>query len=357
MVESTNVATFTISNIQFLNAKSELTQPLPDFIDHDTLLRLYKQMSLTRALDTKAVNLQRTGKMGTYPSSQGQEAIGTGIGFAMEKTDVFCPYYRDQGTFLQRNVKISEILGYWGGDERGSQFDNNAEDLPSCVPIAGQCLHATGVAYAIKYRKQERAVLSVIGEGGTSKGDFYEAINLAGAWNLPCVFVVNNNQWAISVAREKQTACKTIAQKAIAGGIDGIQVDGNDIIAVVYAVKTALEKARRGEGATLIEAITYRLCDHTTADDASRYRGTEEHKSAWKDEPIARLGYYLEAQDLWSKEQEATLQKECHALVEKAVKVYQSQAPQNKTDFIDYLFEELPDALIEQRDQILGKKL
>ena len=356
MITTTNVATFTIKNIQFLDADSKLSQPLPDFIDHDILLRLYKQMSLTRVLDTKAVNLQRTGKMGTYPSSQGQEAVSVGVGHSLEKNDVFCPYYRDQGTFLQRNVKISEIFGYWGGDERGSHFDNNAEDLPNCVPIAGQCLHATGVAYAMKYRKQQRAVLSMIGEGGTSKGDFYEAINIAGAWNLPCVFVVNNNQWAISVAREKQTACKTFAQKAIAGGIDGIQVDGNDIIAVVYAVKTALEKARRGEGATLIEAITYRLCDHTTADDANRYRDSDEHKAAWKEEPIARLGYYLEAQNLWSKEKEATLQKECQAVIDKAVKVYESQPPQQKTDFIDYLFAKLPEALQEQRDQIIGKQ-
>ncbi len=354
---TSKVAQFAIDYLQFIDENNQLTQPLPEFADTKTLLGLYQQMTLTRVLDTKAVNLQRTGKMGTYPSSQGQEAVGTGMGFAMQKQDVFCPYYRDQGALMQHGVKMSEILSFWGGDERGSDFANNKEDIPCCIPIAGQCLHATGVAYAIKYRQQARAVVTTIGEGGTSKGDFYEAMNLAGAWELPVVFVVNNNQWAISVSRQKQTACQTIAQKAIAAGFEGIQVDGNDVVAVAYAMKQALEKAREQHVPTLIEAITYRLCDHTTADDASRYRSADEHKAAWKKEPIARLGYYLEQQGVWSREKEAQLQKDCHATVEKAVAVYLNQSPQNKTDFIDYLFAQLPEALLEQRDKIIEKPL
>lgn len=351
------VAEFSIEYLQFIDENSKLTQPLPESINNETLLALYKEMTLVRTLDTKAVNLQRTGKMGTFPSSQGQEAIGVGVGFAMKKEDIFCPYYRDQGALIQRGIKISEILSYWGGDERGSDFSNNKEDLPYCVPIAGQCLHATGVAFATKYRQEQRATVTTIGEGGTSKGDFYEAINLAGTWKLPVVFVVNNNQWAISVNRQNQTGCSTVAQKAIAAGIKGIQVDGNDVVAVTYAIKQALEKARTDNEPTLIEAISYRLCDHTTADDASRYRPAEEHKAAWKQEPIARLGYYLESEGLWSREQEAQLQQECSETIEKAVSVYLNQAPQQKTDFIDFLFAELPESLIEQRDQIIEKSL
>ena len=316
------VATFTISYTQYLNEHGEPTQAFPGFITDELLLTLYKQMTLTRVMDKKAVNLQRTGKLGTYPASTGQEATAVAIGYAMHKQDIFCPYYRDQGTSIMRGVTISDIFTYWGGDERGTQYAHNTTDLPPCIPIATQSLHAAGVAFALKYRAQKRAVVTTIGEGGTSKGDFYEALNVAGCWNLPVVFVVINNQWAISVPREKQSSCETIAQKAIAGGFEGIQVDGNDIVAVLCTMKHALDKAYSDQGPTLIEAITYRLCDHTTADDASRYRPSDEVQHAWECEPIRRLGLYLEKKTLWSKEHEKILQEECHLTVEKAVEDY-----------------------------------
>lgn len=353
----TKLADFSISRLQFLNEHYEVTQELPEFATPETLLHLYKVMTLVRALDNKAVNLQRQGKMGTYAAAKGQEAVGVGIGHALQQTDVFCTYYRDQAALIQRGVKPSDVLGYWGGDERASLFEGSPcqEDLPVCVPIAGQCLHATGIAYAIKYRKEKRAVATTIGEGGTSKGDFYEAMNLAGAWNLPLVFIVNNNQWAISVPRGAQTHTATIAQKAIAAGFEGLQVDGNDVIAVRYAVAQALEKARNGGGPTLIEATTYRLCDHTTADDASRYVPKEQLQEAWKKEPIARLGYYLEAQGLWSKEQEATLQEDVALQVEKAVEEYQNRPADPPTAMFDHLYATLPDALADQYEQVGGK--
>ncbi len=313
-------------------------------------------MALTRALDNKAVNLQRTGKMGTYPATQGQEAIGVGTGSAMHKDDVYCPYYRDSAALLQRGITMVEILSMWGGDERGNDFKNAREDFPTAVPIATQCLHAAGVAYAMKHRKQKRVAVTAIGEGGTSKGDFYEAMNLSGSRKLPIVFIVNNNQWAISVPREIQTAAQTIAQKAIAAGFEGMQVDGNDVIAVHKAVSDALEKARRGEGPTLIEAITYRLCDHTTADDASRYQPPEEVKAAWKKEPIARLAHYLEAQGIWSKEKETELQKEISEQIEKAVQEYLSIKKDKPQAMFDYLYAELPEAYLDQYDEVKGKK-
>ena len=349
------VANFTIRYLQFLDADSKPTKPFPSFADPKTLLYLYRQMALIRQLDNKAVNLQRIGKMGTYPSSRGQEAVGIGMGNALKKEDILCPYYRDQGALFEHGVKLSEILAYWGGDERGNRYSNPnvKDDFPNCVPVAGQLLHAAGVAYAVKYRKQPRAVLTVCGDGGTSKGDFYEAINLAGCWNLPLVFVINNNQWAISMTRNAQTRCSTLAQKAIAGGFEGWQVDGNDVIAVRYAVSKALRKARGDGGPTLIEALSYRLCDHTTADDATRYIPQEEWKAAWKKEPIARLGYYLESQGLWSRKKEAILQKELVEEVNKIVEEFLNMPPPKATDMFDYLYAELPASLKKQRDEVV----
>lgn len=346
----TTVASFEILFHQIINDQGVLCQPLPSYAhDKSTLLELYRIMVRTRTFDKKAIALQRTGKMGTYAPITGQEAISTAIGHAMRPEDVLIPYYRDYAAQLQRGVKMSEILAYWGGDERGSQFSCNSEDLPICVPIASQCLHATGVAFAFKYRNQPRVAVTCIGEGGTSEGDFYEAMNVAGAWNLPVVFVVNNNQWAISVPISKQTATKTIAQKAIAAGFEGVQVDGNDVIAVRQVVGEAIEKARRGEGPTLIEALTYRLCDHTTADDATRYQPQNEVEEAKLKEPISRFKHYLEQQQLWDEQQEIILAKDCAQLVQQEVDDYLNRPSQTIDSAFDYHFKELPEYLVLQR--------
>jgi 2-oxoisovalerate dehydrogenase E1 component alpha subunit len=347
---TTVVARFEIPYYQILNNAGELCAPLPSFAqDKTTLLSLYSTMVKTRMFDKKAIALQRTGKMGTYAPINGQEAISTAIGHAMQAQDVFAPYYRDYAAQFQRGVKMSEILSYWGGDERGSQFACDSEDLPICVPIASQCLHAAGVAFAFKYRQQKRVAVVCIGDGGTSEGDFYEAMNVAGVWKLPLVFVVNNNQWAISVNLNQQTATQTIAQKAIAAGFQGIQADGNDILAVRQTIGEAIEKARCGEGPTLIEAITYRLCDHTTADDATRYQPKECVEKATLEEPIARFRRYLEQQNLWSKQQEEALLNQCSEEVQQAVDEYLSRAPQPITSIFDHHFATLPDYLAEQR--------
>lgn len=346
----TTVAQFTINYTQYLNEQGRLNDSLPPFAKDESVLKeLYKIMVLTRTFDKKAIALQRTGKMGTYAPINGQEAISTAIGHAMKPEDVFVPYYRDYAAQIQRGVKMSEILAFWGGDERGSHFTNNAEDLPICVPIASQCLHAAGVAFAFQYRNQARVAVVCIGEGGTSEGDFYEAINVAGTWNLPVVFVVNNNQWAISVPRDKQTSTQTIAQKAIAAGFEGIQVDGNDILANRQVIGDAIEKARRGEGPTLIEAITYRLCDHTTADDATRYQPSNEVEQAKPREPISRFKSYLLSHNIWTAQDEEKLVMECAEKVEKAVDEYLNTSPQPVTSIFDYHYEQLPEYLVEQR--------
>lgn len=346
------VASFLVPYLQYLNEHSELTQALPDFATPDFLIKLYQDMTMLRAFDHQMVNLHRTGRLGTFPSSLGQEAIFVAEGLAMHKDDVLCPFYRDHGVMIERGYDMADMVAYWAGDERGNASIQAQKDFPTCVPIATQCLHATGVAYAIKYRCEKHAVVTNIGDGGTSKGDFYEALNLAGAWHLPVVFVIDNNQWAISVPREKQTACQTLAQKAFAAGLDCVQVDGNDPIAVFDALDYALTQARNGGKATVIEALSYRLADHTTVDDASRYSDPEEKKVAWKKEPIARLGYYLESQGLWNKEKEADLQHHCKKTVEENIEKYFSRPKQPKESMFDYLYEKLPEAMIDQRDEL-----
>ncbi len=344
------VARFEIPYTQLLNHKGQLQGELPAYAkDKSTLIDLYCIMVRTRLFDKKAIALQRTGKMGTYAPINGQEAISTAIGHAMRDDDVFVPYYRDYAAQFQRGVKMSEILAYWGGDERGSQFSCDSEDLPICVPIASQCLHAAGIAFAFKHRKQDRVAVVCLGDGGTSEGDFYEAINIAGVWNLPIVFVVNNNQWAISVALSQQTHAQTIAQKAIAAGFQGVQVDGNDILAMRLIIEDALDKARRGDGPTLIEAITFRLSDHTTADDATRYQPKEDVDAALQNEPILRFKRFLEEQNIWDNDKELSLLNDCAQDIQKEVDIYLSQRPQSISSAFDYMFETLPDYLIEQR--------
>lgn len=345
------VASFKIEYLQFLNEKCEEVQKLPELAhDHQTLIKLYRHMTLIRLFDNKAIALQRTGNLGTYPPLLGQEAIPTGVAHAMTMDDILCSYYRNQGELLMRGVSMVEILTFWGGDERGSNFANNPQDTPLCIPIGTQCQQAVGLGYAIKLRKEPRAVVLSIGDGGTSEGAFYEGINAAGVWNLPLVVVINNNQWAISVPRSKQTAAQTIAQKAIAAGIPGIQVDGNDLFAVHYATDQALKKARRGEGPTVIEALTYRLCSHTTADDPTRYVPEQELKAAFEIEPIARLKKYMMQHKFWSDKQQTELEESCRQEVEAAAQEYLAKAkePSSPQAMMEHLFAKVPEPFMEQ---------
>ncbi|MDH5681692.1 MAG: pyruvate dehydrogenase (acetyl-transferring) E1 component subunit alpha [Spirochaetota bacterium] len=347
------IANFEIHYSQFLDGEGNITGDLPDFAkDRETMLSLYRFMTLTRHFDAKAIALQRVGKMGTFPSSLGQEAVSVAIGHSLNRDDILCPYYRDQGALFQRGVRPSQILSYWGGDERGSVFEENPEDPPMAVPIGTQVLHAAGVAYAVKLRKQKRAVLVTCGDGATSKGDFYQGISAAGVWKLPVVFVVNNNQWAISVPRSRQSGAQTLAQKAIAAGFIGVQVDGNDIIALCHELSLALTKARDGGGPTLLEAVSYRLCDHTTADDASRYVDGKELEDAKELEPLKRLKSYLTTQGFLTAEEDETISKECKTHVEEESNIYLSTESQSPTSIFDYLYQELPEGLREQRDEL-----
>lgn len=344
---------FEVPYYQYLNENGQLVDDAPLLAkDKNALLKLYRLMVLARTMDSKAIALQRTGKLGTYPSTRGQEAVFVGVGFAMHKDDIYVPYYRDMAALIQRGVKLSQILLYWGGDERGNVFFEKSRDFPFSVPVGSQPLHAVGAAYAIKYKKEPNAVVSMCGDGATSQGDFYEAMNVAGAWKLPVVFVVCNNQWAISVSREVQTAAHTLAQKAIAAGFAGEQVDGNDIIAVQYRMQEALTLARTEQTPRLLEMVCYRQHDHTTADDASRYEPKHLREQEWKKEPVQRLRCYLESAGWWSAQEEEILLADCAREVDAAVKEYQAISPQAVDSMFDYLYASLPSCYAEQR-QIL----
>jgi len=345
------VAEFQIKYCQFLDAHANLAPAAPPLAaDAPELLRMYRMMSLVRTFDAKAVNLQRTGKLGTYASCLGHEATHVAVGAAMRPEDVLAPYYREYGTQLWRGVRMAEILIYWGGDEAGSCFSGPRQDFAWSVPIGSQLLHAAGAAMAMKIRNEPRCAVAYVGDGGTSEGAFYEAINLAGTAALPAVFVIVNNRWAISVPIERQTAARTLAQKAIAAGIPGIQVDGNDFIAVRHVMDEALAKARAGGGPTLVEALTYRLSDHTTADDASRYRSADELNAAWQQEPLLRARTYLTRLGAWSDAQEEALKAECAREVEAAVDTYASAARPHTDAMFDNLFQNLPKSIREQRE-------
>jgi pyruvate dehydrogenase E1 component alpha subunit len=348
----TVVARFEVRYTQYLDSQGRVVRPVPEFArDPRALVPDYGAMVLMRALDSKAIAMQRTGQMGTYASTLGKEAIDAGVGAVLAKDDVVLPSYRESGILFLRGVSPHRVFLYWGGDERGNVFPESPRDFPFCVPIAMQVPHAVGVAYAMKLRKEPRVALAVLGDGATSKGDFYEGLNAAGVWKLPLVALVVNNQYAISMPRSRQSAAGTLAQKGIAAGVACEQLDGNDAIAVRDAVGRALERARSGEGPTLLEALSYRLADHTTADDASRYRKPEELAEAWKREPIVRLRDWLAANGAWSKEQEEALHRECAERVQAAVKAYLETPQPGPAQMFRHLYARLPDAYAWQRDE------
>lgn len=347
------IAEFKIPYIQYLDKDSRPLGELPAFAkDNDYLIKLYSAMVRSQAFDLKAITLQRTGKLGTYPSILGQEAIGIGVAAAMHAEDVLCPYYRECGAQFWRGVRMIEILLYWGGEEQGSNFLNQPQDFPICVPIASQTLHAVGVATAFKLRHEPRAVVTIVGDGGTSRGDFYEAVNLAGAWHLPVVFLINNNQWAISVPRKSQTGAETLAQKGIAGGVRSLQIDGDDVIAVKQVAEEALERAKQQSEPTVIEAVSYRMGDHTTADDAKRYRESAELELHKAHDPVLRLHNYLVQQNVWDHTKEKALRLAVGEEVTLAVQEYLETKPRRPETMFDHLYAKLPHIYQEEYDEL-----
>ena len=322
-------------------------EDLPNFTD-DQLLYLYRTMMFSRTIDEKTLSYQRQGRMLTYAPNIGQEATQVGSAYAMEKEDWLVPAFRELGAWLVRGVPLKNIFLYWYGNEWGSHMPEGVKVLPISVPIASQLQHAAGIGIANNIKGEKNVVVTYVGDGGTSHGDFHEAINFAAVFNAPVIFIIQNNQYAISTKREIQTKSETLAQKAIAYGIPGILVDGNDIFAMYAATKKAIDRARNGEGPTLIEAYTYRLGAHTTSDDPTLYRDQEEVEE-WKEkDPILRFKKYLLNKNLISEEWDENLRKELEEIVVSTFEEIENKSDTEIEDIFKYHFEKMPPQLEEQ---------
>jgi pyruvate dehydrogenase E1 component alpha subunit len=343
---------FSITPLQILR-EDGTTATKFTLLSPDQIKEVYRFMILSRAFDDAALKLQRQGRLGTYASVRGQEASQVGSAFALQKEDWLVPTFRENASCITRGMPMKCLFQYWGGDERGHAYTESMTTLPISIPISTQLLHGVGIAMAIQFKGEKNAVLAHMGDGGTSEGDFHEALNFAGVFKAPIVFLCQNNQWAISVPRKKQTASMTIAQKAIAYGFSGIQVDGNDLFAVYNALSLALAKARAGEGPTLIECVTYRISDHTTADDAKRYRNPEEVDAWTKKDPIDRIKNYMLKQKMWDTKKEELLQQQVAALVSAHVKAYEDEPAADPKEMFTYTFATMTPQLQEQYQSLV----
>ncbi|MFQ5491444.1 MAG: pyruvate dehydrogenase (acetyl-transferring) E1 component subunit alpha [Phycisphaerae bacterium] len=338
--------------LSVLDEKGQVDSKLEPDLDGDKLLKLYRAMLLTRRVDERAVNLQRQGRMGTYGPTRGQEAAHIGPAFALRKEDWMVQAFRETGACLYRGWPIESIYWFWGGYEEGNLVPEGVNDTPICVPVSSQLLHAAGIGWAMKLKGDARVALAFVGDGGTSEGDFHEALNFAAVFELPVVFVIQNNHWAISIPREKQTHSKTLAQKALAYGIDGLQVDGNDVLATYAAGKEAVDKARAGGGPTLIEAVTYRLGVHTTADDPTKYRNQEDVEKWEKTDPLPRFTKYLKAKGVLDEATESEIETDVEAEVRRGVAAYEAIGEVSPLDGFDNVYAEMPAELVTQRAEL-----
>jgi len=342
------LVSFSVDYLQILNEKGIIDKKLDPKLSKKDVLALYKTMVLTRKFDDKAIKLQRQGRMGTYGPLLGQEASQIGPAFALKKEDWLFPTYREMGCYIARGNALKNLYLYWMGFEDGMKIQEDINDFTLCITIGSQAVHAVGAAMAASIQKKKQAVLVYFGDGGSSEGEVHEAMNFAGVFKAPVVFICCNNQWAISLPRKKQTAAETLAQRAIGYGFEGIQVDGNDVLAMYAVTKKALDKARAGKGPTLIEAYTYRMEMHTTADDPTRYRSKKE-VAFWKlRDPVDRMRKYLEKKKLWNKKQEEQLTKEVEAQVIKAVEEAEKYPAPKAEEMFKYVYKDIPVELQQQ---------
>lgn len=332
------LGTFQIRRLVILDEEGNADEALMPPLSDDDFRRIYELFIRCRVFDQRALNLQREGRLGTYASILGQEASQIGSALVLGKTDWVFPSFREIGVLITLGYPLHMIFQYWSGDERGAMVPDHFNIFPFCVPVGTQIPHAAGAGMAIKYRKEDKVVMVFLGDGATSEGDFHEGMNFAGVFRLPVVFICQNNQWAISVPRDHQTASETLAQKAVAYGFEGIQVDGNDVFAVYRAAQEAVEKARRGDGPTFIECFTYRMSDHTTADDASRYRKKEDME-AWKQrDPLLRFILYMKKRGIWTAQFHNDAEEKAKAAVDDAVKKEESLGPPLPADMFAHTY-------------------
>ena len=321
----------------------------------EALKRLFEQMIFGRLFDEKASNLSTLREIGTYAPGKGQEGCQVAGANALEKGDWYVPMYRDSAGMMAFGMPPTNLLLYWGGDERGMHIPENLNMLPVAVPVATQLPHAVGLALARRLQGDKSVVFAVTGDGGTSKADFHESLNFAGVYDLPVVFGVENNQWAISVRRSNQTAAKTIAQKAVAYGFEGILADGNDVIASYEATKYAVDKARRGGGPTLIEYSTYRLGPHTTAELVSNKLKDPEEVAEWeKRSPITRFEKYLRSRGLLDDRAKEMMMAAAQRRMEEAVSAYRATPTPDPSVIFDYTYSTPTPLLNEERMEAFG---
>jgi pyruvate dehydrogenase E1 component alpha subunit len=337
---------------QVMDNHGKITNPkwMPE-IEPERLVKIYKDMLFARTADLQTVSYQRQGRIYTYPPNYGQEAIAAAAGALIKDHDWMVPAFRELGTMLAKGVTLKEMFLYFMGNEEGSNFKNAKFTLPISVPIASQLVHAAGIGYAINYKKERKVVYAFVGDGGTSEGDFHEAINFAGVWKVPVIFIIQNNQYGISTPTSMQTASENLAVKSVAYGVKGIQVDGNDIFAMYKVLEESSELCLNGEGPVLIEAVTYRKGAHTTSDDPTKYRTKEEEESWEEKDPIRRLKAYLIANDMWSEKEEEKIIPQFKEEIDRQFIEAENHPPYPKEDVFRHLYAEMPDDLKEQENQ------
>jgi pyruvate dehydrogenase E1 component alpha subunit len=344
----------TIEYISILDEQGNLDKDLEPQIPDEELLKIYRTMLLGRRLDERLLDLQRQGRIGTFPPIKGQEAAHLGAVVNLQPTDWFVPAFREMAAELWRGRSMESVIISFNGYNEGFIIDKDQRDLPMSVPVGSQILHAVGLGWAAGYRQTGEVVMTFFGDGATSEGDFHEGLNFAAVYQAPVVFVCQNNGWAISTPVKKQTHAETLVQKALAYGMPGIRVDGNDILAVYVAAREAVERARSGGGPTFIECVTYRLMMHTTADDPKRYRSEEEVEAWKKRDPLPRFANYLlqkgtaTAQVL--DELEARVMQEIQAAVEGAEE--QMKKLGDPLAMFDHLYAEMPPHLVLQKSAL-----
>ncbi len=340
----------TVESLSILSSDGNVDRNLDPKVPDKDLLRLFRAMLLARRYDERMLRLQRQGRIGTYGPALGQEAASLGPAYVMRKDDWFVPSFREPAGMFYRGWPIEKIILWWAGNEVGSSPPEGMRDLPICVPVATQVQYAAGIAWGCKLKKENSVVVSFVGDGGTSEGDFHEGLNCAATFGAPMVLIIQNNQWAISLPRKKQTASQTLAQKAIAYGINGIQADGNDILAMIVAAREAIERARKGGGPTLIEAVTYRLGVHTTADDPKKYRSDAEVEEWKPKDPLARFWKYVNGKGLLDEKSRDAMEEEISAEISEAVARAEAFKPDLTAPFM-HCFATMPKRLEEQLEE------
>ncbi len=346
---------FSVEHVQILDKDGNIDEDLDPDLDDEELYELLYHMKRGRLLDERALKLSYGGRLGIFAPAKGQEAAQVGTAYALSEQDWMFPSYRDHLAGIVRGMDLEYSLLYWGGDERGIDYGYAHNVFPIAIPVGSQPLHAVGHAHANQMDDKDGVAVTFFGDGATSTGDTQEAMNFAGAWDAPVLFLCQNNQYGISVPREKQTGAETIAQKAVSYGFEGVQVDGNDALAVYQEVKKALEKARNGGGPTLIEAETFRRGPHTTPDDPGRYRSDEEVEK-WKErDPIKRFEQYMKSEDLLDDDELEDLEEEIKEEVDEAIFRYENIPEKDPIFFFDQIYEEKPWHLEEQQQQLLDE--